>query len=216
MSLKQSTSANRKRKPTLEDFNAATEKYYPRILLYCGKSTNWHDDHADLAQQVFLKARRAFHKFEGRSSLYTWFHCIATNLVIDWRRKQKQIASVPIDNHDWYNGNDGDSSGAGVFDEGPAMANEDLIKLSEASSCHAIGDPMRHLFSQEVRQLIEDCMDEMTDKEREAYELQVDAGKSTKEVAELLGVEEQTVRNRLHLARKRIRRKLTDAGVMSS
>jgi RNA polymerase sigma-70 factor (ECF subfamily) len=203
-----------RRKLTLEDFESAVSKYYPRIVLYCGKSTNWHDEHADLAQQTFLKARRAFHKFEGRSSLYTWFHTIAQNLVIDWRRKQKQVATVPLDKHDW-GGNGATLDGWPTEYGESAIAHSDLIQLSEASSCHAIGDPLRAVFSREIREIVEGALDEMTDKERQAYELQVDEGKNTREVAELLGVAEQTVRNRLHLARKRIRRKLVEANVLS-
>jgi len=162
---------------------------------------------------VFLKARRAFHKFEGRSTLYTWFHTIATNLVIDWRRKQKQVASIPIDSHEFArSSSEGGEDSTQIFDE-CAMAYADLKTLSEASSFAAIGDPMRIVLSREIREIVEQALDEMTDKEREAYELQVEDGKSTRDVAELLGVEEQTVRNRLHLARKRIRRKLLEAGI---
>jgi RNA polymerase sigma factor (sigma-70 family) len=50
----------------------------------------------DLTQEVFISAYRAFHHFQQDSSLTTWLLRIATNKVIDYKRK-KQLETVPAE-----------------------------------------------------------------------------------------------------------------------
>lgn len=67
------------------------EAYGDRLLrsafLLCGNET----EAQDLVQETFLQAIRSIHRFQGRSSLYTWLHAILLNLSRHYHRDQKRI-----------------------------------------------------------------------------------------------------------------------------
>jgi RNA polymerase sigma-70 factor (ECF subfamily) len=55
-----------------EAFGELVIKYRTKIFtMVYGIARNEHDAR-DLAQEVFLKAWQSIHRFEGRSSFYTW------------------------------------------------------------------------------------------------------------------------------------------------
>ncbi|HEY1787339.1 MAG TPA: RNA polymerase sigma factor [Verrucomicrobiae bacterium] len=53
----------------------------------CGNET----EAQDLVQETFLQAIRSVHRFQGRSSIYTWLHAILLNLSRHHRRSQKRL-----------------------------------------------------------------------------------------------------------------------------
>ncbi len=53
----------------------------------CGNET----DAQDLVQDTFLQAIRSVHRFEGRSTVYTWLHAILLNLTRHYHRDRKRI-----------------------------------------------------------------------------------------------------------------------------
>ena len=46
------------------------------------------DDAVELDQETFIRAFQNLPSFEGRSSFSTWLYRIASNLAIDWRRRE--------------------------------------------------------------------------------------------------------------------------------
>jgi RNA polymerase sigma-70 factor, ECF subfamily len=60
-------------------FGELVTKYRAKIyaMLYC--MVRNENDAWDLAQEGFLKAWRSIHKFEGRSSFYTWLYRLTVN-----------------------------------------------------------------------------------------------------------------------------------------
>jgi RNA polymerase sigma-70 factor, ECF subfamily len=55
------------------------------------------NDAWDLAQDGFLRAWRLIHKFEGRSSFYTWLYSLTVNLAIESLRRKRRCAEVELD-----------------------------------------------------------------------------------------------------------------------
>ena len=53
----------------------------------CGNET----DAQDIVQETFLQAIRSVHRFQGRSSIYTWLHAILLNLTRHYHRDHKRI-----------------------------------------------------------------------------------------------------------------------------
>ena len=51
----------------------------------------------DLAQEGFLLAWRSIHKFEGRSSFYTWLYSLTVNLANDSLRRKRRRVEVELD-----------------------------------------------------------------------------------------------------------------------
>ena len=67
------------------------DSYGDRLLrsafLLCGNET----DAQDIVQDTFLQAIRSVHRFQGRSTIYTWLHGILLNLTRHYHRDRKRI-----------------------------------------------------------------------------------------------------------------------------
>ncbi len=49
----------------------------------------------DLAQEVFLRAYRGLHGFEGRARFSTWLYRIAYNVYLNHRTRTRELAALP-------------------------------------------------------------------------------------------------------------------------
>ena len=80
-----------------EAFGELVSKYSTKIftMVYCILGDE--NDAWDLAQEGFLKAWRSIHRFEARSSFYTWLYSITMNLTIDSLRRKGRRQEVELD-----------------------------------------------------------------------------------------------------------------------
>lgn len=63
---------------------------------YCYRMLGSASEAEDAVQETFVRAWRAWERFEGRSSVATWLHRIATNVCIDMNRSPQRRAR-PVD-----------------------------------------------------------------------------------------------------------------------
>jgi RNA polymerase sigma-70 factor, ECF subfamily len=78
-------------------FGELVTKYRTKIFNMIYGMVGNETDAWDLAQESFLKAWRSIHRFQGRSSFYTWLYRITINVAIDSLRRKCRRSEVELD-----------------------------------------------------------------------------------------------------------------------
>ncbi|WP_239460103.1 sigma-70 family RNA polymerase sigma factor [Nocardioides daejeonensis] len=65
-----------------DEFRELANTHRRELLAHCYRMTGSLHEAEDLVQETYLRAWRAFHGFEGRSSVRTWLYRIATNVCL--------------------------------------------------------------------------------------------------------------------------------------
>ncbi|WNG18417.1 RNA polymerase sigma factor [Cystobacter fuscus] len=148
----------------------------------------------DVLQETWLKVVRGAPDYETKAKFTTWLYTIARNLCVDSARKEsyRQAASL-------------ESPTAGS--EG-----EDSRPLGEALPDEG-ASPERGAYNARVRPLLERALAGLPEEQREVFVLREYSGIPFKDIAEVTGVSENTVKSRMRYALEGLRRRLAELGV---
>ncbi len=160
------------------------------ILRYVG-----HRQRAeDLLQETWLKVVRNSSEYQPKARFTTWVFTVARNLCVDNARKERFRKTSSLD--------------------GP-VGSDDERSLGELLPDDNAPLPDRAADSVRVRPLIEQALTALPDEQREVFLLREYQGIAFKEIAEVTGVNENTVKSRMRYALEGLRKRLNDAGIES-
>lgn len=161
-----------------------------RIYGICYRFTGSQTEAEDLTQEVFLKMYRNLGSFDpAKGGFSTWLTTLARNLLVDnYRRSRMERASDSLDES-----LDGDDEG------GPSKA-ERLADGRPGQEHHVAG--------LELRAQIQAALKQVSPELREAVILRDLQDMDYKEIAEVLGVPQGTVKSRISRGRSELARLL--------
>ncbi len=173
---------------------AEYERLTRELTGYCYRMLGSPFDAEDAVQDTMVRAWREFGRFEGRSSLRTWLHRIATNVCIDMLRKPSR-RTMPMDLQPPTR-----AEGAQIpppLDERTWVLPIPDVKLTDASV-----DPAEQVVSREtVRLAFVAALQRLTPRQRAALILRDVLQLSAAETAELLGTTVASANSALQRAR---------------
>jgi RNA polymerase sigma-70 factor (ECF subfamily) len=160
-----------------------------RIYGICYRFTGSQSDAEDMTQEAFLKVYRNLASFDpAKGGFTTWLTTLTRNLLVDnYRRSRMERASDSLD--ETYAGED----------DGPSKA--ERLADSRPSQEH-------HVSGLELRAQIQEALQQVSPELREAVILRDLEDMDYKEIAEVLGVPQGTVKSRISRGRSELARLL--------
>src|ERR1700722_5591623 len=149
------------------------------------------EDARDVYQEAFLKIYRNLHRFRSECSFYTWIYRIVTNVCLDHlrRRRCRPEEQAPL-----------------VTDASHESTGADFFDLQH--DAHAQGDLERCLQGQEIGRRIDAAKQMLSPRERMIFEMKHDQGLKLRDIGLALGTSEETVKNSLFRATRKMRAQL--------
>src|SRR5271165_7198039 len=149
------------------------------------------EDARDVYQEAFLKVYRNLHRFRFECSFYTWLYRIVTNVCLDHLRRRQ---ARPEDQ--------APEMRPGQFEDGG-------MDFFERQREHrATLDPERHLLGQEIKTRLAAAMERLSPRERVVFEMKHYQGLKLRAIGDVLGTSEETVKNSLFRATRKLRSEL--------
>lgn len=144
----------------------------------------------DVVQDSFVRVVQSANEFKHEARFSTWLYTIARNLCIDQLRKGALRRHPSLD-----------ESRPSQEGEGPTLGEQ--MPDSRASV-------ERHATSTELRSKISDAVEELPEEQREVFLMREVAHLPFKEIAEITGVPENTVKSRMRYALERLQQALSE------
>ena len=151
------------------------------------------DEVRDVTQEVFLKAIRSIKQFRGQASFSTWFYRIVVNTCRDFvRRKRKKERLFTL----WQ----GKPHGNEVSQE----------KVKEQPDPKGHKNPMTAFTGKQLTHDVRNALKALPDKQRMVFQLKVLQEMTIREIAQVTGSSEGTIKSHLFRATHFLRNVLKD------
>ena len=171
-------------------FDALVRRYDQSVLRLALHMLGNEQDAQDVNQEAFLKAYRHLGNFRFECSFYTWLYRIVTNLCLDHLRRRKSRREDP----------------ATVVDS----RGDEMDLLSNISDNRSMANPARELDRKRMGECINQALDQLTPRERTVFELKHYQGLKLRTIGEMLSTTEETAKNTLFRATRKLRAHLAE------
>ena len=149
------------------------------------------EDARDVYQEAFLKVYRNLHRFRFECSFYTWLYRIVTNVCLDHLRRRQ---ARPEDQAPEIHPNRMEEGGRDFFEH--------------QKETRPTLDPERCLLGKEIQARITLAMERLSPRERVVFEMKHYQGLKLRAIGDALGTTEETVKNSLFRATRKLRSQL--------
>ena len=169
-------------------FEALIRQYEQQVLRLALHLTGSEHDAEDIYQEAFLKAFRYIGNFRFECSFYTWIYRIVTNLCLDQMRRRKTRRE-----------------GNGVVMD---HSGDEIDLLASVSDDRSFSNPAKELYRKLLGERIHAAIEKLTPRERMVFELKHYQGLRLRVIGEMLSTTEETAKNTLFRATKKLRAQL--------
>jgi RNA polymerase sigma-70 factor, ECF subfamily len=166
-------------------FRTIMERYNRRLYRIARGILRNDSEAEDVVQEAYVKAFTNLGGFRGDSSLATWLARITMNEALGRLRRERPTVDLE------------------TF--GAQRTEAQIIKFPQTVTSD---DPERTMAQREILQLVEKATDNLPEIFRIVFMTRVIEGMSTEDTANLLGLQLDTVKTRLHRARRLVRDEL--------
>jgi RNA polymerase sigma-70 factor (ECF subfamily) len=160
-------------------FREIVDRYQNKVFSIIYGILRSRNDAEDISQQVFTKIYFSIRKFDFRSSLLTWIYKITVNECYDYLRKKK-VRKL-------------------VYESDVSEDEARRIKHTEAMESDRPADD-----SLARRDLVVKLLEKVSEEDRRLLLLKEVEGHSVEELAELTGMNENTIKVKLFRARQKL------------
>ena len=149
------------------------------------------EDARDVCQETFLRILTKSERFRAGARFSTWMYQIALNLCRDHLRRRTRWKFLPFDSDE------------------PAVQR----RVEARTEARAAPDPAAALERDELRRAIRKALRTISPEQREVLVLKEFEGMKFKEIAEILGCPESTVKSRMYYGLTALKSALSQQGI---
>ncbi len=169
-------------------FEVLVRLHEQRVLRLASQVVGSQDEARDLFQEAFLKIYRSLPRFRFKSSFSTWVYRVVMNVCLDHLRHQETREEV----------------------QAPVKGDGETDYCETVPDKRPMLNPERALRAGEIGRRIEMALRRLTPRERMIFELRHYQGLRLRAIGELCGTSEETAKNCLFRATRKLRIALSD------
>ncbi len=162
----------------LDAFDDLMKRYKGQIYAYLLRSVKNYEDAEELTIEVFFKVYRALDTWKPQARFSTWLYKIAYNLSIDFHRAKSRRHTYSLDDEEF--------------------------SVDEPTAVDLWSNPEWELEEKDRHRVIREAIDQLSPKQKAVFMLNRYQGLQIKEITEVLGIAEGTVKIHLHRAVRKL------------
>ena len=176
-----------------ESFGVLVTRWEQPLFRFVYRLLTKRDDARDVCQETFLRVLSKSHRFHDGAKYSTWMYQIALNLCRDHLRRKRRWGALVVE------GDDARTS-----------------RAEPAESVAAAHDPSRDLEREERRRAVTRALAQIPPEQREVLVMKEYEGLKFREIAEILGCPESTVKSRMYYGLSGLKSVLGRQGIRKS
>jgi RNA polymerase sigma-70 factor, ECF subfamily len=144
----------------------------------------------EVVQDAFVRVVKNAEDFKHAARFTTWLYTIARNLCVDETRKRTHRKHASLDQPKRPGDDEGPTLGEQTGDRAPSVE--------------------RRATSAEIRERVTRALDALPEEQREVFLMREVSGLAFKDIAEIVGVPENTIKSRMRYALERLQGALSE------